>query len=269
MQPPTWRPRAVDLEQAIPARVYDYILGGAHNFAVDREVAREAARIHPGMRRAVYDSRAFLRRAVQFCLGEGVRQFVDLGSGLPTAGNVHEVAHRVDPGTRVLYVDNDPAAVIHSRAMLGTFPDVEMVHADLCAPEDVLRSAEAARLLDFDQPIALCAVGLLDFVPRNDRPAEVLAKYRALLPAGSYLVLTHLVDELSDQPETERLLTFAAKRGWAVYRRSKEEVEALFAGLTLVDPGVVPVPLWRTDSTDHRASQSEQSTTFAGVGRLA
>lgn len=268
MQSPIWHPRGVDLEQANAARVYDYILGGAHNFAVDRELAREACRIHPGMRQSVHESRAFLRRAVQHCLSVGVRQFVDLGSGLPTAGNVHEVAQQSDPGARVLYVDNDVVAVVHSQAMLAGLPSVEMVHADVRAPDTVLGGDAATRLLDFDEPIALCAVGSLDFIAPNEHPAEVLAKYRTMLPPGSYLVLTHLVEELSDRPETERLLDFAAHRGWSVYRRSKEEIEALFAGSTLIEPGVVVVPMWRPDSADHDFGPRGSSGTFAGVGRV-
>lgn len=268
VQPPTWRPGVVDLKQANAARVYDYILGGAHNFAVDRELAREAYAVHPGVREIVHGNRAFLRRATQFCLSEGVRQFVDLGSGLPTAGNVHEVAHRVDPLARVIYVDRDAAAVAHSRAMLAGAGLVDMVYADVCEPDQVMRGDVATRLLDFDQPIALCAVGLLDFIPPNDHPAELLAKYRSMLPTGSYLVLSHLVEESTAPPELARLLKFSAKRGWPVHSRAREEIEGLFAGLSLIDPGLVPVPMWRPDSADQAEHQPASGVTLAGVGRL-
>lgn len=267
MLPPTWRPDA-DLKQPSVARVYDYILGGAHNFAVDREIAHSAHGLHPDLRELVYASRDFLRRGVQYCLEAGVRQFVDLGSGLPTAGNVHEVAHRVDPATRVLYVDHDPAAVVHSQAMLAALPTVEMVHADAADPDQVLRGEAATRLLDFTEPIALCAVGSLEFLPPRDHPGELLAKYRSMLPTGSYLVLSHQLDEQVRDSRFAQLLEFAGKQGWSIHLRAREEIENLFHGLEIVDPGLVSVAEWQPDSADQDGGLDALFATLAGVGKV-
>lgn len=267
MLPPIWRPD-VDLKQPSVARVYDYILGGAHNFAIDREIARSAFLVHPAVRELVYASRAFLRRAVEFCLSAGVRQFVDLGSGLPTAGNVHEVAHRIDPNARVLYVDHDPAAVVHSQAMLAALSTVEMAHADAVDPDQVLRGDLATRLLDFAAPIALCAVGSLEYLSPREHPGDLLAKYRSMLPAGSYLVLSHQLDEPVADQDFADLLEFAGSQGWPIHRRSREEIETLFRGLDVVSPGLVPVPKWRPDSADSDVEPDAALATLAGVGRM-
>src|SRR3954463_14489365 len=155
MERPAWAPRSIDISVPSVSRIYDYYLGGSHNFEVDREAAREAMRFMPGLPKIMQANRAFMRRAVRFAVSEGITQFLDIGSGIPTFGNVHEVAQAASPGARVVYVDHDPVAVAHSRAVLDGNADAEIVAADLRSPRDILDSEEVGRLLDLDRPVAL------------------------------------------------------------------------------------------------------------------
>ncbi|MFB9429120.1 SAM-dependent methyltransferase [Streptoalloteichus tenebrarius] len=263
-------PAQVDLDRPSAARVHDYWLGGSHNFAVDRELAERAERIVPELPAAMREYRAFLRRAVRFCLDSGVRQFLDLGSGIPTVGNVHEVARAVDPAVRVVYVDRDPVAVSHSRVMLADVPDVDVLHADLRDPERVLDSPEVAGLLDLDHPVAVLMVSSLHFVPDSDDPAGVIGRYREAMAPGSHLVLAHATGD-SDA----RLVGEQAARVAALYRRSADcltlrsraEVTALLTGFALVEPGVTRVPDWRPDTPRTADEHPHRNIGYAGVGR--
>ncbi|MBO4209595.1 SAM-dependent methyltransferase [Micromonospora echinofusca] len=268
MQRPDWAPETIDIERPSVARMYDYYLGGSHNFAVDRAAAQAMIAAVPEAPLMAQANRAFLRRAVQFLLDAGVRQFLDIGSGIPTVGNVHEIATRSAPDARVVYVDTDPVAVAHSREILRGNPSATVIQEDLRRPAEILAHPELRRLLDFSEPIAVMIVAVLHFVPDSDDPAGIIATLRRTLPPGSYLVLSQASADGRATDEEKR----EAER---VYRntdnpltvRSRTALTALFDGFDLVDPGVVWVPEWRPDSPD-AAEHAAQSAFIGGVGRL-
>jgi hypothetical protein len=239
-----------------PARIYDYLLDGKDNFPADRDVAEQLLAIAPVARDVVEDNRAFLRRAVRHLAGEaGIRQFIDLGSGLPTQGNVHEIAQAVAPDARVVYVDNDPMVVTHSRALLAG-DNTAAIRADLREPDVLLGHAELRELIDFDQPIALLLMAILHFFDDDEDPFGIVARFRDVLPGGSYLAISH---GTRDIPERSDLSPAAmAEMGAKVERlyqlttaslvtRTRAQVERFFAGFDLLDPGVVEIQLWRPD----------------------
>ncbi|NUT93719.1 MAG: hypothetical protein HOY78_17030 [Saccharothrix sp.] len=255
----------IDLTRPSAARVYDYYLGGAHNFAVDREMARKAIEMWPEVPLIMQANRAFLRRAVRFCVRAGIRQFLDLGSGIPTVGNVHEVARAADPGARVVYVDIDPIAVTYSRTILGDDPQTAVIRADLRNPDDVL--AQARPLLDFEQPIAVMMVAVLHFVGDEDRPADVVAAYRDAVPPGSHLVVSHATQDGQNGQADEHKDLYRSRTATPMTMRSKDQVAGLFAGYDLVDPGVVHLPLWHPESADDVDERPERFAGLAAVGR--
>jgi hypothetical protein len=264
---PSWAPQDIDLNQPSIARVYDYYLGGFHNFAADRAVVEKALQILPESPLIAQANRAFLARAVRYCLGAGVTQFLDIGSGIPTVGNVHEVAQRADPGARVVYVDIDPVAVSHSRAILAGVPGATVVQADLHEPEQILKDPALLRLLDLDKPVALLMVAVLHFVPDVADPAGIVDRYRRALPAGSFLVVSHASEEGLAK---DRLDAFRALYDRAVAPltfRSQKEVEALFGGFELLAPGVVSMGQWRPDPPSPIDDWPPSQYGFAGVGR--
>jgi len=256
----------VEPERPSAARVYDYYLGGSHNFAVDRAMAEQAIRILPELPANMRANRAFLRRAVRYLIGQGIRQFLDLGSGIPTVGNVHEVALSEAPDARVVYVDSDPVAVAHSQSILESQPQATILQADVTDPASVLGPAE--RHLDFDRPVGILMVALLHFVPDSADPAGLVARYRDAVVPGSYLAISHgTADQQGDRgPAMEALYARSAN---PLVSRDKAAVEALFAGFELIDPGVVFVPLWRPDPGGlPTATPPERTATYAGVGRV-
>ncbi|PZF88213.1 SAM-dependent methyltransferase [Micromonospora deserti] len=267
MQRPDWAPDGIDIERPSVARMYDYYLGGSHNFAVDRAAAQAMVAAVPEAPLMAQANRAFLRRAVQFLTDAGVRQFLDIGSGIPTVGNVHEIAQRNAPDARVVYVDVDPVAVAHSREILDGNDRAAVVQEDLRHPERILTHPDVRRLLDFDRPVAVMVVAVLHFVSDDDRPAELLRTLRAALAPGSYLVLSQAsADGRSDEEraEAERIYRSTDNPLWI---RSRGELAALFDGFELVEPGVVWVPQWRPESADG-AEDAERSAFIGGVGRL-
>jgi hypothetical protein len=267
---PSWAPPDIDLNTATLARVYDYMLGGAHNFAVDREVADQLERIVPGTARTAWENRAFLRRAVVYCASQGIDQFLDIGSGIPTFGNVHEVAQGLDPTSQVVYVDNDPVAVAHSRAVLENIQNATIAAADLREPESVLDHPETRRLLDFDRPIALMLIAVVHFLPDSERPAEVIAALRDALAPGSIVVITHATLENGLTQDGQRGLHNAYRRtGTPLLMRSVAELEPFFAGFEIVDPGIVPLPYWRPDTPDPEIEDPAVLHGLAGVGLKA
>ena len=191
MERPAWAPRSIDISVPSVSRMYDYYLGGSHNFEVDREAARRAMEFMPGLPKVMQANRAFMRRAVRYAADQGVSQFLDVGSGIPTFGNVHEVAQAARPGARVVYVDHDPVAVAHSQAVLEGNDDAGVVAADLRKPQDILSSSEVGRLIDLNRPVALLLVAILHFVDDDDDPHGAVAELREALAPGSLLVLTH------------------------------------------------------------------------------
>jgi hypothetical protein len=187
LQSDDWVPADIDAERPSPARMYDYLLGGAHNFAIDRQMAGQAIAADPQVAQTAWVNRAFLRRAVEFLVHAGVRQFLDIGSGIPTVGHVHEIAQGAAPESRVVFVDIDPVAVAHSRLMLAGNDRAAVIQEVVRRPDRILEAPEARRLLDFDQPVAVLAVGLLHFVSDADDPAGTLSRLTAPLVSGSYL----------------------------------------------------------------------------------
>ncbi|MCX4741742.1 SAM-dependent methyltransferase [Streptomyces antibioticus] len=270
MERPAWAPRSIDISVPSVSRIYDYYLGGSHNFEVDREAARKAMEFMPGLPKIMQANRAFMRRAVRWAAGEGVTQFLDIGSGIPTFGNVHEVAQAARPGARVVYVDHDPVAVAHSEAVLEQNADAGVVAADLRKPQEILDSPQVRALIDLDRPVALLLVAILHFVEDADDPYTAVAELSAALAPGSMLVLTHASYEGIPLP-TER-----AGGAVDVYKdirnplimRSRDEIARFFEGYDMVEPGLVPMPEWRPDTAPEDEDPYAFSG-FAGVGRTA
>ncbi len=264
--PADWTPADLDLSKASAARMYDYFLGGAHNFGVDRELARQVLAVIPDMELNVQANRAFLGRAVRFLLDRGVRQFIDIGSGIPTRGNVHEITAGRQPASRVLYVDHDAVAVAHSELILGDHPDVRVLRADARRPAEILESELFAELIDLEQPVGLLMVAVLHFISDEEHPEDIVRAFRDRLAPGSYLVVSHANGEAR---------TEAAQGVAGLYRsaaeplnlRSRKEVGELFDGWELVKPGVVWVPEWRPDWPGDVGASPQDSTVAAGVGR--
>ena len=227
-----------------PARIYDYWLGGKDNFAEDRREARRALKRVPEFVDYAVANRRFLVRAARFLCQVGITQFLDLGSGLPTSPNVHEIAQAADPAARVVYVDNDPMVYAHAQALAGKSPRVEALLADLRDADEVLHAAE--RVLDLGRPVALMFVGCLHHLADKDDPAGVVARYAAATAPGSYLVLSHGTGEFA--PERMRDASAEASRlGFTFMPRSRDDIVAMFGGRALVEPGLVLVPHWRPD----------------------
>ncbi|MEU4804182.1 SAM-dependent methyltransferase [Actinosynnema sp. NPDC023587] len=265
MERPTWAGTEIDLQRPSAARVYDVHLGGSHNFQADRDVARRITDAMPELPAILRANRNFLRRAVRHLVADGVTQFLDLGSGIPTAGTVHEVAWRADPACRVVYVDTDAVAVAHSRALVAGADRAAAVHADLRRPDDVLNAPETVRLLDFTRPVAVLMVAVLPFVPDEDDPAGLIRRYLGPAAPGSRLVVSHATQEGSEEHYAEATDHFRRCVGeFAV--RTRAEVAGLFGDLTLVDPGVVYLTEWRPDPGEEDADPRRTST-FAAVGR--
>jgi S-adenosyl methyltransferase len=255
-----------------PARIYDYFLGGKDNFPADREVAEQVVAIAPVARDIVEDNRAFLRRVVRHLAGQaGVRQFIDLGSGLPTRGNVHEIAQAVAPDARVVYVDNDAMVVTHSRALLAG-DNTAAIEADLRDPDSVMQHPEVRELVDFDQPVALLLLAILHFVPDDQDPFGIVARFRDALPAGSYLAVSHGTRDIPERPDmspeamaemgtkVERLYQLTTA---SLVTRSRAQVERFFDGFDLLDPGLVEIQRWRPDEADSLLPGGF----YGGVGR--
>ena len=242
---PDWVPDEVDWHKPSPARVYDVHLGGAHNFAVDRAVAREVAAVMPELPMLLRANRSFLRRAVQHLVRQGITQFLDLGSGIPTVGNVHDAAQGIDPACRVVYVDVDPIAVAHSRRLLAGNRNAVAIGGDLCDSATIL--AQLGDVLDFSEPIAVLMVAVLHFVADEARPDRIVREYMNSTVPGSYLVLSHGTrpDVTDDSVEAATELYSQAVEQF--HLRTAAEITRLFGDLELVEPGVVPVALWRPD----------------------
>jgi hypothetical protein len=266
MDRPSWAPEEIDLERPSAARVYDFYLGGAHNFAPDREMAQQAMRMWPELPRIMQANRAFLRRGVRYLVDQGIRQFIDIGSGIPTVGNVHEVAQQADPSVNVVYVDIDPVAVTHSRLILADDDRTLVVQEDLRNPEELLGNPDLLAHIDLDEPVAVLMVAVLHFIGDEDRPADIIAHYRSRIAPGSHLVISHASYE--GQPELAKSHQELYQRTRTpMTMRSRAEINAFFEGFTLVDPGVVWLPLWRPEASDPPADHPERTTGFAGVGR--
>jgi hypothetical protein len=254
-----------------PARMYDYWLGGKDNFAADREAAELSARAVPQLPWLARENRDFLRRAVRFCAQQGISQFLDIGSGLPTMDNVHQVAQRVTPDARVVYVDVDPVVVRHAQALLSN-PHTTAIRGDVISPEQILAAPELRARLDFAQPAALLIVAVLHFVPNEDDPYGCVARLVDAMAPGSYLVISHV--EVSEQhavgyepiSQTARDLAEARRGMPGIPARTRTEIERFFSGLSLVEPGLTDVWAWRPEA-EGVATPSEFMTVLGAVAR--
>jgi hypothetical protein len=261
-----------EIDPAIPsvARIYDYLLGGAHNFAADREIADRLIAIQPNVVEIARQNRSFLRRAVNYMVVSGVRQFLDLGSGIPTSGNVHEIAQAVAPEARVVYVDYEQVAVAHSELLLADNDHADVVYADVTRPDEVLDASATRRLLDFDQPIGILGVTLGHYIPSTAHPVEMFARYRDAVVPGSYLVLTHLTDDFSSVHGDEIVETMKSTQD-NVFPRTRAQILELFTGFDLVEPGLVTTSQWHPDgdpeNMDAEPRHPEEDGLYAGVGR--
>ncbi|CAM04836.1 SAM-dependent methyltransferase [Saccharopolyspora erythraea] len=256
----------IDEELPSAARVYDYLLGGAHNFAADRELAERLLRVLPCARDLARLNRAFLRRAVVYLAGRGVRQFLDIGSGIPTVGNVHEIAQEAVPGAHVVYVDRDPVAVAHSQLLLEGDEHATIVQADMLEPETILGHAATRRLLDFSQPVGLLMTGVFHFVLPDAEAHCVLARYRDALAPGSFLALSHLTADTGAE-QMAGAVEVMSHSSDPVQPRSHAEIRELFAGFDVVEPGVVGTAQWRPDRPEQAEQEPGGSRIYAGVGR--
>jgi len=245
----------IDTSRAHPARIYDSWLGGKDNFAADREAAELALQAYPELAEAIRSNRAFLGRAVRFLVGAGIRQFLDVGTGLPAGDNTHEVAQRAAPDSRIVYVDNDPIVLRHAQALLTSTPQgaCDYIQADLRDPEKIL--AEAARTLDLGRPVALMLLAVLQFALDADDPYGLVARLVAALPPGSYLVISHPTDDFNPN-RGESIRVYNERSVEQAVVRDKDAVARFFDGVELLDPGLVPVAKWRPgdDETAGRPS---------------
>jgi len=259
----------IDTSRPHPARMYDYYIGGKNHFAADRALADAALAHWPAGRIGLRENRRFLGRAVRYLAGQaGIRQFLDIGSGLPTTSNVHEIAQTVDPSCRVVYVDSDPMVLVHARALLTSKPEgrTAYIQADLKSPTDILSSPTVRAVIDFGEPVALMLIAVLHFLREEDKPQTVMTTLLDALPSGSYLAASHLTLE-HDPVGVGGGQRAYHKAGLSMNARDADEFAALaFSGLELVPPGVVLVSEWRPDSTALRPTAAEVSC-YGGVAR--
>ncbi len=265
---PGWVPPEAHTRRANPARVYDYLLGGTDNFLADQDVARALIALEPNSREIARANRAFLGRAVRFLAAAGICQFLDIGSGIPTQGNVHEIAQQASPGARVVYADIDPVAIAHSRAILSGNQNATIVEADLREPAEALTRPDIGRLIDFREPVGLLLVSVVHFLADQEDPWRIVATFRDGLAPGSYLVLSHATNE--GRPEivkaAEKL--YNANVSAPAYARSRAQILRFFDGFDLVDPGLVYVPQWRPNALADLPADPNQSGSMAGVARM-
>jgi S-adenosyl methyltransferase len=254
-----------------PARVYDYLLGGKDNFPADRAAAAQGMQANPNSLIPPRENRAFLRRAVRYLAAEaGISQFLDIGTGIPTSPNVHEVAQEVTPTARIVYVDNDPIVLVHARARLTSSPEgrTAYIDADLRDVDRILSSPRLLATLDLDQPVALLLIAIMHFVPDSDDPYGVARRLLDALPTGSYLALSHLTGDF-DPEAWEGVAAVYRKSGVIMRVRSRPEIERFFDGVDLVDPGLVSLPHWRPDPATAEADRptDAQVSVYGGVAR--
>lgn len=256
--------RKIDTTVPHIARIYDFWLGGKDNFEVDREAGRRAAEVHPALYQGVRGNRAFLARSVRYLAGEaGVTQFLDLGTGIPSANNTHEVAHAVAPGSRVVYVDNDPLVLAHARALLTAVAgETAYLDADIRDTAKVFEAA--ARTLDFSRPVGVMMVAVLHCITDEDDPWAIVREVMGTVAPGSYLALTHPGSDFDPEIAGEMAARLNQTMPQRITFRSREQVLRFFDGLDLVEPGLVRAPEWRPDSPEDAANPAEM---WGGIAR--
>ena len=259
----------IDTSVPHPARRYNYWLGGKDNFAADRKSADDIERRFPGMRIGVRANRDLLQRVTRHLTGEaGIRQFLDIGTGLPTANNIHEVAQRIAPESRILYVDNDPLVMTHARALLTSAPEgrTAYVEADLRDPDSILGDPELPKTLDLSQPVALMLVAILHFVPGHGQAQPLVQRLMSALPSGSYLAATHFTLDFMPAEQGAEYRQMLDRGQADTWPRDRAEFAALFDGLDLVEPGIVPASEWRPEEGADLPDPRHVSI-WAAVGR--
>ena len=262
-------PREVDTSRPHAARMYDYFLGGKNHFAADRETADRVIEAMPGVRTGPRENRAFLARAVSYLATEaGIRQFLDIGTGLPTTNSVHEVAQGIAPSSRVVYVDNDPLVLTHAQALLTSSAEgrTAYIQADLRSPGEILSSPVVRSVLDFAEPVALILAAVLHFIADDERPAEIVATLRDALPPGSYLVASHITAEHNETGSAAGQRAYRSSGVPMHPRDSGSFADIAFTGMSLVPPGVVLVSEWRRNGTGPLPPASEVNC-YGGVAR--
>jgi SAM-dependent methyltransferase len=265
-------PPGVDATTPSIARVYDFMVGGKDNFAIDRMAARRALEIMPDAQEAGRACRAFLRRVVRYLAAEqGIRQFLDIGSGLPTQTNVHQVAHDVDPTARVVYVDNDPMVLVHGRALLAEAGTSTIIDGDIREPGKILEHPVVREYLDFSQPVGLLLLSVLHHLHDSEDPGRIAAALRDALPPGSHLAIIHFWDPAGEHPEVSAKVhdaerVFNETLGTGRWRR-RAEIEAYFGDFELVEPGLVPLAEWRPGAEAEAEQKDSYYTMIGGVAR--
>ncbi len=264
-------PPGLDVSTPNVARVYDYTLGGKDNYAIDRQVAGLSHEVMPA-RAGARANRALLRRVVRFLVAEaGIRQFIDIGSGLPTQGNVHEVAQAIDPKARVVYVDYDPVVLVHAHALLGRTSTTQVITADVRRPEDIIGNAMVRRFLDFDRPIGLLLFAVLHHVNDDEDPAGITRQLRDKLPPDSFMAISHFHNPGDAHPEyaamaIEAEKVFSENLGTGRFR-TREEILAFFGDFELLEPGLVPYNDWRPDDGVFPVPEAMRHLALGGVAR--
>ncbi|NDU74783.1 SAM-dependent methyltransferase [Actinomadura sp. DSM 109109] len=248
-------------------RMYDYLLGGKDNYAADREAVEEVVRHAPDTPFMARQNRAFLRRAVRFLAEAGIRQFIDIGSGLPTQGNVHEIAHGVAPDARVVYVDIEPVVLVHGRALLAGTPEVTVIQGDARRPDEILAHPEMKRLIDFDRPVAVLMLAVLHFIGDGDDPPGIVARLREAMAPGSYLTVSHVTGDFDADLSVGQASAVYERATYQITLRSRAEVTRLFDGFDLVDPGLTTLSMWRPDPGSAVPPHADRQWCYAGVGR--
>ena len=257
----------IDVRKPNMARMYDYALGGKDNFASDREAVQKLFRLAPENAYVPKANRQFLGKAVRFAADQGIRQFLDLGAGLPSQGSTHEVARLVQPDARVVYVDSDPVVLTHARALLvGNDSGLAVIDEDIRVAGRILEHPQTRRLIDFSQPAAVLLVAVVHGIPDGDGPGGIVAEYVRRLAPGSYLILSHLTREGHPADIVAKKEEVFAKSATPMVYRSRDEILRLFDGLELVEPGLTTVTRWRGEPSDAQFDAAG-AWTLAGVGR--
>ncbi|WP_406288784.1 SAM-dependent methyltransferase [Embleya sp. NBC_00896] len=255
-------PPGIDVNVPSVARIYDYLIGGKDNYAADREVARKLIAVAPDLEHDAGSHRAILHRGVRFLVEQGIRQFVDIGSGLPTAQNTHQVAQALAPETHVVYVDNDPIVLAHGRALLAENDRTTVITADLREPASILKNPDVLRLIDFDRPVALMLLGVIHHINDDEDPGGLLRTYLEALPSGSWLFLTHFLHIGPESEQLERVMQGSHKSGRF---RERAEIAAYLDGLETVEPGLVYLDLWRPEQPIDEATLSVSQRLVLGA----
>ncbi|MGN9846168.1 SAM-dependent methyltransferase [Nonomuraea sp. H19] len=254
----------IDTTRPSIARAYDVVLNGKDNFEVDRAFVAEIVKVVPEIYDVATYNRQILGRGVRFMIDEGVTQFIDLGSGLPTVENTHHVAQRANPQARVVYVDNDPMVLAHGRALLAENENTAVVTSDLREPAAILADPAVRKIIDFDRPVGVMLVGILHHLHDDEDPKGIVEAYMAAVPPGSHLFITHFCDSSQEARDAEQ--KFLALLGTGRFR-TPEEITAFFDGFELLEPGVVPLPLWRPDGEVPRRLTVGQRLMYGGIAR--